>query len=230
MDIASLLEPVHGQPDVIVPSSSPSTSQQHHYVLISLPLPRSLQQAQRMSPTSSTTSSERPPVQNNSNSTTPEALSASSPPTGTSPRHRRSQIKAACIPCRKRKTKVCYCLVAFLYLCIHPHLCQLQRSPSSYIHATQCDGKRPSCKCCTSKVTICNYSVDPGMTQQQAIKIQLEAYKHVLMLLRTGDSQEREGLVGLLKKGDTLTEAMIGIGQSLEWAQEQGKWIEGWER
>jgi hypothetical protein len=225
MDIASLLEPVHGQPDLIVPSSSPSTSQQHHYVLISLPLPRSLQQAQRMSPTSSTTSSERPPVQNNSNSTTPEALSASSPPTGTSPRHRRRQIKAACIPCHKRKTKVCYRLVAFLYLhlCIHPHLCQLQRFPSSYIHATQCDGKRPSCKCCTSKVTICNYSVDPGMTQQQAIKIQLEAYKHVLMLLRTGDSQEREGLVGLLKKGDTLTEAMIGIGQSLEWAQEQGE-------
>jgi hypothetical protein len=227
MDIASVLEPVHGQPDLIVPSSAPSTSQQHHYALISLPLPRSLQQAQPMSSASSTTSSECLPVQNNSNSTTPEALSASSPPTGTSPRHRRRQIKAACIPCRKRKTKVCYRLVAFLYvhLCIHPHLCQLQRSQSSNIHATQCDGKRPSCKCCTSKVTMCNYSVVTGMTQQQAIRIQLEVYKHVLMLLRTGDSQEREDLVGLLKKGDTLTEAMIGIGQSLEWAQEQGKWI-----
>jgi hypothetical protein len=54
------------------------------------------------------------------------------------------------------------------------------------------------------------------MTQQQAVRIQLEAYKHVLMLLRTGDSQECEGLFRLLRKGDTLAEAMIGIGQSLE--------------
>jgi hypothetical protein len=65
-------------------------------------------------------------------------------------------------------------------------------------------------------VTICNYSVDPEMTQQQAVRIQLEAYKHVLMLLRTGDPQEREGIVELLRNRDTLAEAMIGIEQSLK--------------
>jgi hypothetical protein len=68
-------------------------------------------------------------------------------------------------------------------------------------------------------VTICNYSVDPEMTQQQAVRIQLEAYKHVLMLLRTGDPQEREGIVELLRR-DTLAEAMIGIEQSLKRASE----------
>jgi hypothetical protein len=65
-------------------------------------------------------------------------------------------------------------------------------------------------------VTICNYSVDPEMTQQQAVRIQLEAYKHVLMLLRTGDPQECEDIVELLRNRDTLAEAMIGIEQSLE--------------
>jgi hypothetical protein len=69
-------------------------------------------------------------------------------------------------------------------------------------------------------VTICNYSVDPEMTQQQAVRIQLEAYKHVLMLLRTGDPQEREGIVELLRNRDTLAEAMIGIEQSLKRASE----------
>jgi hypothetical protein len=54
------------------------------------------------------------------------------------------------------------------------------------------------------------------MTQQQAVRIQLEAHKHVLMHLRTGGSQECEGIVGLLKKGETLAEAMIGIEQSLK--------------
>jgi hypothetical protein len=117
MDIASLLEPVHGTHDSIVPPSSSLTSQQHHhYVLTSRPLPQSLQQAKRMSSISSTTSSKRLPVKNNKNRTTPEDLSASSSPTGTSPRHTRKQIKAACVPCRKRNLKVCYRLVSFLSL------------------------------------------------------------------------------------------------------------------
>jgi hypothetical protein len=51
------------------------------------------------------------------------------------------------------------------------------------------------------------------MTQQQAVKIQLEAYKHVLMLLRTGDTKECEGIVGLLRTGDTLEESVVDVGQ-----------------
>jgi hypothetical protein len=217
MDIASLLEPVLRTPHPVVPSSCSSTSQQHHYALIPLPLQQPLQQAQPMVSASSIASSVHLPERNNNNSTPHEDSSASSSQTGTSACHRGRQIKAACVPCRKRKSKVCYRLVAFLSLSsvpLHPY--QLQSPEGLCTHATQCDGKRPSCKCCTSRVTICNYSVDPGMTQQQAIKIQLEAYKHVLMLLRNGDTRECEDIVGLLKKGDTLAEVMLGIGQSLE--------------
>jgi hypothetical protein len=59
------------------------------------------------------------------------------------------------------------------------------------------------------------------MTQQQAVKIQLEAYKHVLMLLRTGDTKECEGIVGLLRTGDTLEESVVDVGQV--WTRKKGR-------
>jgi hypothetical protein len=52
------------------------------------------------------------------------------------------------------------------------------------------------------------------MTQQQAVRIQLEAYKHVLMLLRMCNLEECEGIVRLLKMGDTLNDAVVGIVQN----------------
>lgn len=126
MDIASLLEPVLHAPDPIMSSSSSVPSQPHHYAPMPLPLPPPLQQAQRMGSISSTTSSVHSPVQhnnnNNNNSTTREDSSASSSQTGTSPRHRGNQTKAACIPCRKRKSKVCYRLVSFLSPSLSPSL------------------------------------------------------------------------------------------------------------
>ncbi|KAG9691056.1 hypothetical protein KCU76_g7719, partial [Aureobasidium melanogenum] len=108
-----------------------------------------------------------------------ENLSTSPPHTNQQTRHRGKQTKAACIPCRKRKSK--------------------------------CDGVRPSCKCCISKATPCNYSVTPGVTQQQAMKNQLEAYKHVLSLLRESTVEDAEVLVKMIKSRDNLLDAVMDI-------------------
>ncbi|KAG9601906.1 hypothetical protein KCU77_g1344, partial [Aureobasidium melanogenum] len=108
-----------------------------------------------------------------------EDLSASPPHANQQTRHRGKQTKAACIPCRKRKSK--------------------------------CDGVRPSCKCCISKATPCNYSVTPGVTQQQAMKNQLEAYKHVLSLLRESTMEDAEVLVKMIKSRDNLSDAVMDI-------------------
>ncbi|KAI5272060.1 hypothetical protein E4T47_04693 [Aureobasidium subglaciale] len=113
--------------------------------------------------------------------------SASSSQTNTQVRHRGKQTKAACIPCRKRKSK--------------------------------CDGIRPSCKSCSSKATPCTYSVIPGVTQQQAVKNQLDAYKYVLNLLREGNKDDCDKLVLEIKKGESLTDAILEIG-----GRERGSW------
>lgn len=76
----------------------------------------------------------------------------------------------------------------------------------------QCDGDRPSCKCCIAKATMCNYSVTtPGVTQQQAIKNELDAYKRVLTLIRDGSSSDVESLVRIIKARDTLNDAVQDI-------------------
>ncbi|CAD0093325.1 unnamed protein product [Aureobasidium mustum] len=108
-----------------------------------------------------------------------EELSASPPQASSQTRHRGKQTKAACIPCRRRKSK--------------------------------CDGIRPSCKCCISKATPCQYSVTPGVTQQQAMKNQLEAYKHVLSLLRESTMEDAEVLVKMIKARESLSDAVADI-------------------
>ncbi|KAH0341541.1 hypothetical protein KCU81_g6158, partial [Aureobasidium melanogenum] len=108
-----------------------------------------------------------------------DEMSASPTHANSQTRHRGKQTKAACIPCRKRKSK--------------------------------CDGVRPSCKCCISKATPCQYSVTPGVTQQQAMKNQLEAYKHVLSLLRESTMEDAEVLVKMIKSRDSLSDAVVDI-------------------
>ncbi|KAI5244149.1 hypothetical protein E4T42_07194 [Aureobasidium subglaciale] len=114
------------------------------------------------------------------NNTMRRGSSAFSTQANTQTRHRGKQTKAACIPCRKRKSK--------------------------------CDGIRPSCKSCSSKATPCAYSVIPGVTQQQAVKNQLDAYKYVLNLLREGNKDDCDKLVLEIKKGESLTDAILEIG------------------
>lgn len=63
------------------------------------------------------------------------------------------------------------------------------------------------------------------MTQQQAARIQLEACRHVLLLLRDGDSKKCESVVRLLKKGDNLAEAVVSIRQRLEREQGREEWV-----
>jgi hypothetical protein len=76
----------------------------------------------------------------------------------------------------------------------------------------QCDGGRPSCKCCISKATTCNYSViTPGVTQQQAIKNELDAYKRVLTLIRDSSPADAEALVKIIKDRDSLGHAVQDI-------------------
>ncbi|KAG9666651.1 hypothetical protein KCU99_g6521, partial [Aureobasidium melanogenum] len=75
----------------------------------------------------------------------------------------------------------------------------------------KCDGVRPSCKCCIAKATHCNYSVTPGVTQQQAMKNQLETYKHVLSLLRESTMEDAEVLVKMIKSRDNLSDAVMDI-------------------
>jgi hypothetical protein len=76
----------------------------------------------------------------------------------------------------------------------------------------QCDGGRPSCKCCTAKATMCNYSVTtPGVTQQQAIKNELDAYKRVLTLIRDSTPADAEALVKIIKERDSLGHAVQDI-------------------
>jgi hypothetical protein len=73
----------------------------------------------------------------------------------------------------------------------------------------QCDGGRPACKCCTSKATACNYSVTtPGVTQQQAIKNELDAYKRVLTLIRESSPADAEALVKIIKERESLGHAV----------------------
>ncbi|KAG9564161.1 hypothetical protein KCU71_g2796, partial [Aureobasidium melanogenum] len=81
----------------------------------------------------------------------------------------------------------------------------------SLTNSPKCDGVRPSCKCCISKATPCNYSVTPGVTQQQAMKNQLEAYKHVLSLLRESTMEDAEVLVKMIKSRDNLSDAVMDI-------------------
>ncbi|KAI4719325.1 hypothetical protein E4T48_04387 [Aureobasidium sp. EXF-10727] len=74
-----------------------------------------------------------------------------------------------------------------------------------------CDGVRPICKSCITKATPCNYSVTPGMTQQQAMKNQMEAYKHVLSLIRESTLEDAEVLVKMIKARDSLSDAVLDI-------------------
>ncbi|KEQ91755.1 hypothetical protein AUEXF2481DRAFT_450932 [Aureobasidium subglaciale EXF-2481] len=122
------------------------------------------------------------------NNTMRRGSSAFSSQANTQTRHRGKQTKAACIPCRKRKSK--------------------------------CDGIRPSCKSCSSKATPCAYSVIPGVTQQQAVKNQLDAYKYVLNLLREGNKDDCDKLVLEIKKGESLTDAILEIG-----GREKESWV-----
>ncbi|KAI4742707.1 hypothetical protein E4T50_06895 [Aureobasidium sp. EXF-12298] len=90
------------------------------------------------------------------------------------------QTKAACLPCRKRKSK--------------------------------CDGVRPECKCCIAKATPCSYSVvTPGVTQQQAVKNELDAYKRVLTLIRESNPTHADALVKIIKERDSLNDAVQDI-------------------
>ncbi|KAG9614793.1 hypothetical protein KCU60_g205, partial [Aureobasidium melanogenum] len=108
-----------------------------------------------------------------------EDSSTSPPHTNPQTRHRGKQTKAACIPCRRRKSK--------------------------------CDGIRPCCKCCIAKDTPCQYSVTPGVTQQQAMKNQMETYKHVLSLFRLCNMEDAMVLVKMIKARDNLLDAAMDI-------------------
>ncbi|KAI5214477.1 hypothetical protein E4T46_08964 [Aureobasidium subglaciale] len=133
------------------------------------------------------------------NNTMRRGSSAFSSQANTQTRHRGKQTKAACIPCRKRKSKG-------------------RAIDSSFL--SQCDGIRPSCKSCSSKATPCAYSVIPGVTQQQAVKNQLDAYKYVLNLLREGNKDDCDKLVLEIKKGESLTDAILEIG-----GREKESWV-----
>ncbi|THX32679.1 hypothetical protein D6D12_02060 [Aureobasidium pullulans] len=221
MNIAAMLEPVHKAPCATMSpvSTSPSqqrlpslmhaTSQHAHLPgrasrplpsmsalppLSSLhPSPSPPHQVHHIDSGSSTGSYVNAPIQqrplsakhherqHSTDNSTRRDSSASSSHIGATPRHRGKQTKAACIPCRKRKSK--------------------------------CDGIRPSCKSCVGKTTACEYSVNPGVTQQQAVKNQLDAYKHVLNLLRQGNEAECEVLIKQLKAHELLADAVGNIVQ-----------------
>ena len=76
----------------------------------------------------------------------------------------------------------------------------------------QCDGVRPECKCCIAKATPCSYSVvSPGVTQQQAVKNELDAYKRVLTLIRESNPTDADALVKIIKERDSLNDAVQDI-------------------
>ncbi|THY15750.1 hypothetical protein D6D00_09206 [Aureobasidium pullulans] len=85
-------------------------------------------------------------------------------------------VKAACLACRKRKSK--------------------------------CNGDRPSCKICTDRATECEYTVNPGQSQRQAMNKQLEAYKYVLDRLRQGSISECRDLLLSLKSYGSVAQAV----------------------
>jgi len=59
---------------------------------------------------------------------------------------------------------------------------------------------------------MCNYSVTtPGVTQQQAIKNELDAYKRVLNLIRDSGPADAEALVKIIKERDSLNDAVLDI-------------------
>ncbi|THX93156.1 hypothetical protein D6D08_02202 [Aureobasidium pullulans] len=220
MNIAAMLEPVHKAPRATMSAVPNSPSQQRlpslmlatsqhaqHSGRASGPLPSlsalpplsSLQPSppphlvHRVDSESSTGSYVNAPIQprplptqhherqHSTDNSTRRDSSASSSHIAATPRHRGKQTKAACIPCRKRKSK--------------------------------CDGIRPSCKSCVGKTTACEYSVNPGVTQQQAVKNQLDAYKHVLNLLRQGNAVECDVLIKQLKAHELLADAVGNIMQ-----------------
>lgn len=241
MNIAAMLEPVHKAPRATMSAVPNSPSQQRlpslmlatsqhaqHSGRASGPLPSlsalpplsSLQPSppphlvHRVDSESSTGSYVNAPIQprplptqhherqHSTDNSTRRDSSASSSHIAATPRHRGKQTKAACIPCRKRKSKV------------------LPISPSwrfstrlTIFSPTQCDGIRPSCKSCVGKTTACEYSVNPGVTQQQAVKNQLDAYKHVLNLLRQGNAVECDVLIKQLKAHELLADAVGNIMQ-----------------
>ncbi|THW71603.1 hypothetical protein D6D19_07248 [Aureobasidium pullulans] len=109
-------------------------------------------------------------------------------------------VKAACLACRKRKSK--------------------------------CNGDRPSCKICTDRATECEYTVNPGQSQRQAMNKQLEAYKYVLDLLRQGSVTECRTLLLSLKSHGSVAEAVESINRD-RWTREDGEgagaiWFEQW--
>lgn len=76
----------------------------------------------------------------------------------------------------------------------------------------QCDGVRPECKCCIAKATPCSYSVvTAGVTQQQAVKNELDAYKRVLTLIRESNPTDADALVKIIKERDSLNDAVQDI-------------------
>lgn len=59
---------------------------------------------------------------------------------------------------------------------------------------------------------MCNYSVTtPGVTQQQAIKNELDAYKRVLILIKQSNPTVAEALVKIIKGTDSLNDAIQDI-------------------
>jgi hypothetical protein len=59
---------------------------------------------------------------------------------------------------------------------------------------------------------VCNYSVTTlSVTQQQAIKNELDAYKRVVTLLRDSSPANTEALLKIIKKSDSLGRAVRDI-------------------
>ncbi|THZ84835.1 hypothetical protein D6C84_03818, partial [Aureobasidium pullulans] len=57
------------------------------------------------------------------------------------------------------------------------------------------------------KAISCQYSVEEGVTQQQATKEQLKSYKDVLALLRNSSSRDCDAIIHILKSMEDLNDA-----------------------
>jgi hypothetical protein len=89
---------------------------------------------------------------------------------------KRAQVRAACLPCQRRKSKV-------------PKLQTFTQTFTRFrlkllIKLGQCDGNKPSCGHCMKKGAICEYDVDPGVTRLETVRRKNDALQREVDQLR----------------------------------------------
>jgi hypothetical protein len=107
---------------------------------------------------------------------------------------KRVQVQAACVPCHKRKTRVCQ------RVSWHERI--------SALTFKQCDSNRPSCARCAKNEILCRYDVEPNTSRfasmqrkNESLQYELDLLQKLVVHIRTSSTVDVEDTVRHIRAG-----------------------------